>query len=259
MATSNQKTTKSVTINYTDPAIGQNPNLQIINSPAGSNGQLQFANSGRFGSSSNLVWNSTTQTLGILGNLRVTGNISGKYSTNPTNFKLAGGSPGYFLTTDGFGTVSWANIQTSTFGTANVAAYLPTYSGNIKVSNLLFVNNTVQNTAWTGTIAVANVTGIGNISAINLDGNASNLLTGSGSFAAIPAAYVLPEASTTVVGGVKIDGSTITILDGVISSTGVSGDYVTFAQMQEYINNLINIDGGNASQAYATTIDGGNA
>lgn len=34
-----------------------------------------------------------------------------------------------------------------------------------------------------------------------------------------PAAYSLPTASTTVLGGVKVDGSTITISSGVISST----------------------------------------
>jgi len=37
----------------------------------------------------------------------------------------------------------------------------------------------------------------------------------------IPALYVLPTASTTVLGGVKIDGTTITIASGVISSAGL--------------------------------------
>ena len=36
----------------------------------------------------------------------------------------------------------------------------------------------------------------------------------------IPDAYTLPTASTTTLGGVKVDGETITIADGVISSTG---------------------------------------
>ena len=42
--------------------------------------------------------------------------------------------------------------------------------------------------------------------------------------AAIPASYVLPTASTTVLGGVKVDGSTITIAGGVISSGGGIAD-----------------------------------
>ncbi len=36
----------------------------------------------------------------------------------------------------------------------------------------------------------------------------------------IPAAYSLPTASTTILGGVKVDGTTVTITDGVISSSG---------------------------------------
>lgn len=36
----------------------------------------------------------------------------------------------------------------------------------------------------------------------------------------IPEPYILPTASTTTLGGVKVDGSTITIADGVISSAG---------------------------------------
>ena len=39
----------------------------------------------------------------------------------------------------------------------------------------------------------------------------------------IPAPYTLPIASTSTLGGVKVDGSTITIADGVISAKGSSG------------------------------------
>ena len=46
----------------------------------------------------------------------------------------------------------------------------------------------------------------------------------------IPSEYTLPTASTTVLGGVKVDGTTITIEDGVITahatSTGGTSDYV---------------------------------
>ena len=39
----------------------------------------------------------------------------------------------------------------------------------------------------------------------------------------IPTAYTLPTASTTVLGGVKVDGATVTVADGVISSTAKPG------------------------------------
>jgi hypothetical protein len=36
-------------------------------------------------------------------------------------------------------------------------------------------------------------------------------------------------------------------------------NFVTLTEMQNYVNSLINIDGGNASESFTTTIDGGNA
>lgn len=42
----------------------------------------------------------------------------------------------------------------------------------------------------------------------------------------IPAPYTLPTASTSTLGGVKVDGSTITISNGIISSVGGSGSSV---------------------------------
>ena len=40
-----------------------------------------------------------------------------------------------------------------------------------------------------------------------------------------PVAYTLPTASTTVLGGVKVDGTTVTIASGVISAPGGGGSY----------------------------------
>ena len=49
----------------------------------------------------------------------------------------------------------------------------------------------------------------------------------------IPEPYTLPIASTSTLGGVKVDGSTITIADGVISAKGGSGG----AEPSAYIKN----------------------
>ena len=49
----------------------------------------------------------------------------------------------------------------------------------------------------------------------------------------IPAPYTLPTASTSTLGGVKVDGSTITIADGVISAKGGSSG----AEPDAYIKN----------------------
>lgn len=49
----------------------------------------------------------------------------------------------------------------------------------------------------------------------------------------IPTPYTLPTASTSTLGGVKVDGNTITIADGVISAKGGSGG----AEPSAYIKN----------------------
>ena len=59
--------------------------------------------------------------------------------------------------------------------------------------------------------------------------------------------YTLPTASTTVLGGVKVDGTTITIDgSGVISSAGGGAGVVA-------------VDGGNATSTFVANVDGGNA
>jgi hypothetical protein len=99
---------------------------------------------------------------------------------------------------------TWSADQT-TYGNSNVAAYLPTYTGNIGgnviTANLFsgngsslraiaganvsgFVPNAnVANTAFA--VAAANVSGLGNIATINLTGSTSNVLYGNGVFAAV--------------------------------------------------------------------------
>lgn len=47
-----------------------------------------------------------------------------------------------------------------------------------------------------------------------------------GDLSGTPAAYILPTASTSVLGGVKVDGSTVTITAGVISASGGGGGTV---------------------------------
>lgn len=56
----------------------------------------------------------------------------------------------------------------------------------------------------------------------------------------IGSSYTLPTASTTTLGGVKVDGSTITITDGVISSTGGGG--IDFSALSEMLLEGQNID-----------------
>ena len=91
------------------------------------------------------------------------------------------------------GTVANANYSAyaGQANTANLATYATTansvagsnVSGEVANANYASYSN-LANTA--NSVAVGNVSGIGNIAVINLDGNVSNLLTGNGTFVAIP-------------------------------------------------------------------------
>lgn len=109
---------------------------------------------------------------------------------------------------------TWSADQT-TYGNSNVAAYLPTYTGNIGgnviTANLFsgngsslraiaganvsgFVPNAnVANTAFA--VAAANVSGLGNIATVNLTGSNANVLYGNGVFAPVSGAGGLPLAN----------------------------------------------------------------
>jgi len=133
---------KTAVINYTDSAAAQNPQLQILNSPGNPKGAVQFNNgNGGFGGDNNFIWNTKNRTLSILGNIQVSNNIIGRIVTNFQNIKIAGGNSGAVMSTDGLGNLYWQDVDVS-YSNANVAAYLPTYSGNVRGGNLLITGTT---------------------------------------------------------------------------------------------------------------------
>jgi len=86
-------------------------------SVAGSNTQVQFNNAGSLGASSNFTFDTATNLLTVTGNiatsnLTVTSNVAFSGSNvslgNVSNLHISGGTSGYFLKTDGAGTLSWA-------------------------------------------------------------------------------------------------------------------------------------------------------
>ena len=98
---------------------------------------------------------------------------------------------------------------------ANLTGYAQTSAIPTATSDLTndsgFITNAVNNlTNYTPTSGLATVATSGSYN--DLEDKPS-----------IPQAYTLPTASTTVLGGVKVDGATVTIADGVISSTAKPG------------------------------------
>ena len=68
----------------------------------------------------------------------------------------------------------------------------------------------------------------------------------------IPAPYTLPTASTSTLGGVKVDGNTITIADGVISSVGSAEPdaYIKDVEIDSYFGNLTFVKNDNTTVNY---------
>lgn len=90
----------------------------VTTSPAGSNTQIQFNNSGAFGASSNFTWDGTNVQIGATGALRFADTDSSNYvafkspgtvASNVTwTLPSADGTASQVLTTNGSGTLSWA-------------------------------------------------------------------------------------------------------------------------------------------------------
>ncbi len=191
---------QTATINYPSQVTGSTPQLQIINSPGGGKGQVQFhAGNGSFSGDSNFTWNAKTRTMSILGNIRISESIIGRYNTNTKNLKITGGEDGYVLSTDGTGNISW--IPAIVYGNTNVANYLPTYTGNLA--------------SLTGVVTTTT-----NITANYIIGNGSQLTGLPTSYSNTNVAAYLP----TYTG--NLNGSNIIISDTGyiynISSTGLS-------------------------------------
>jgi hypothetical protein len=211
----------------------------------------------------------TTLTVGATANLGAVGNIT-----------ITGGTVGQVLSTDGNGVLSWASDAT-TYGNSNVAAYLPTYTGNIggdvvtanlfsgngiNLTNIAganvsgFVPNAnVANTAFA--VAAANVSGLGNIATINLDGNASNLLTGNGTYVAIPVVPAVGNIAT-----INLDGNSSNVLrgDGTFGADANSsyGDSNVVSLLAAFGSNtivttgIITADGANLSNVPYANLTG---
>ena len=153
-----------------------------------------------------------------------------------------------------------------TYDNTNVATFLASYgsntistTGNVSVGNIIGngqaltslaganVTGTVANATFAtsagsaNSVAVANVSGIGNIATVNLDGNLSNILYGNGVFASAPITY----GNSNVVTFLAAFGSNSISTTGNVSVGNIIGNGQA----------LTDIAGNNVSGAvaYATT------
>lgn len=171
----NVLTTGNVTANVVYATYYRYSNGQPLTAIAGgSNRQLQFNNGGALGGVPNVTWDGSTLSLGSVSSL-----------------SIGGGLNGYFLQTDGNGSLSWAaggggggngspggsntQVQFNYNGTFGASPAFEFYT----TSNTLYVGGPIQSDSLlTEEVTVAgNVTATGNIEADYFIGNGS-LLTG---------------------------------------------------------------------------------
>ena len=193
----------------------------------------------------------TVQNINMAGSLTV-GGIS---DLGPVgNVIIEGGTSGYVLSTDGAGNLSWvagstggglagSNTQVQynnagSFGasanftftnTSNTLTVDKIVANGSQLSSITGANvtGTVANAAHAtvansaNSVAVANVVGIGNIATVNLDGNVSNVLSGTGTW--IPIGTALNANYANYAGNVTIAAQPNITSLGTLTSLTVTG------------------------------------
>ena len=160
--------------------------------------------------------------------------------------------------------LNWStyNIELSQYGRINTNV---DFFANANTIGALYLKGDGSNIS---NIAGANVSGLGNIATINLDGNVSNLITGTGTFVAIPTVPSVGNIAT-----INLDGNVSNLLTGTgtfvaIPTVSVYGDSNVVTLLGAFGSNTIvttgNANVGNLGTATAiittgniTTINGG--
>jgi len=181
---------------------------------------------------------------GTVNNLTVTGNLSvGNLFANNANYANFAGEAFNVSGSNVTGIVANATFATSagTSNSATIAASANSVAGaNVTgtVANATFATSagtsnsaTVANSA--NSVTLANVSGAGNIASINLDGNASNILFGNGSFSAIPAVSNVANANYANFAGTaySVSGSNVSgeVANAAYANAANTSNLATYA------------------------------
>jgi plastocyanin len=154
-------------------------------------------------------------------NISATGNATITGNVSGTYFNGNGSALTGIVATVAQTVTTAAQPNISSVGTlTSLAVTGNVTAGNVLTNNLLYANGVAWNLGSAYTLPTASTTTLGGI---KIDGS-TLAFNGSGQLyytGAGAGGYTLPTATTGVLGGVKVDGTTITINgSGVISSTG---------------------------------------
>jgi hypothetical protein len=161
------------------------------------------------------------------GNSNITANyVIGNLSVPATanlgavgNITITGGSSGQYLQTNGSGVLSWQTIASSSYSNSNVAAYLPTYTGNISAGNASLGNLVTANFFGGNGSLLTSLTGANVTGQVGYAATANSVAGGNVSGAVGLATYATTANS---VAGANVSGQ--------VSNSLISGTVYTNAQ-----------------------------
>ena len=154
---------------------------------------------------------------------------------------LSGGAGIVYNSATGVFSVDTAVIATQAYVASQIASKDNSDEITEGTTNLYFTDARARNAvSVTGDLAYDAATGVFSYTAPAGFSGSYNDLTDKPT---IPTAYTLPTASTTVLGGVKVDGTTITInASGVISAVGGGGSVGTDPTFTSVTATTVNIE-----------------
>jgi hypothetical protein len=157
--------------------------------------------------------NNNTWMFDITGNLTLPGNVFAVNYANGTQVPLDGP----------VANANYANFAGTAYSVdgANV-------SGEVANANYSSYANIA---ASANSVALANVSGIGNIANINLDGNASNILFGNGTFSAIPVVSNVANANYA-----NFAGTAYSVAGANVSGEVANANYASYANIANTAN-----------------------
>ena len=231
------------------------PKSTVFNAPGGTDTAIQFNSFGSFGGDGAFTFNTTTKAVNLTGNLNIGGLINGKFYTNFANFKISGGDNGQVISTNGNGTLSWrtpeSGLPSDWNATSGSQVILNKPVLSAVATSGLYSSLSGKPTIPTQISELTNDSGFITTTGIPTQtGNSGKYLTTNGT------SVVWDTVSVVTSYNALTDKPTIPTQTSELINDST---YVTLAEMQNYVINLINIDGSNASATFTTTIDGGNA
>ena len=228
------------------------------------------------------------------GNITSLGNLTGLTVSNATgvvnfsntanvtlgivgNVKITGGSSSQYLQTDGTGNLSWVSISaSSTLANGNSNVNIPSSNGNVNISavgnaNVVVVTGTGANIS--GTLQVSGQSNLGNVGNVRIIGGSNNQFlqtdgTGNLTWSSISSSSTLANGNSavtipTIDGNINLTANNNTSF--VVTSTGVnvSGTLnttgnVSFTGANVSLGNVSNvkITGGTANYVLSTNGSG---